>query len=63
MTGEPVVFMRDTIMVNNDLRTRLHCLCGGEVAGVTVVLAARRVIHQLEDYRTPAGIRLTAGGS
>jgi hypothetical protein len=50
MAGERVVLMRDAIIVNNDLRIRLRRLCDGQVAGATVVLAARRVIHQPQDY-------------
>jgi len=38
MASEPIVFMRDTIIVNNDLRTRLHRLCCGQVCLGDVLL-------------------------
>lgn len=50
MAAESPVLMRDTLIVNNDLRTRLFRLCRGQVAGAIVVLAARRVEHQPADF-------------
>jgi len=50
MVSERVVFIRDTIVVNNHLRIRLHRLCGGKVAGRERRPCRQRSFHQPEDY-------------
>jgi hypothetical protein len=51
----PLLYLRDTIVVNKDLRGRLSRLCDGDPSGKTVVLAARSIVHDPPDYSLRLG--------